>query len=89
MDTTARFERAVRSFAGCCLTGLGYVVMVHGLGFEPSVLALRGRTIPDVSLPCEILWAVRLELTISCFRRTQDAQLPYAHMMRIGGLLEN
>jgi hypothetical protein len=53
MDTTARFERAVRSFAGCCLTGLGYVVMVHGLGFEPSVIALRGRTIPDVSLPCE------------------------------------
>jgi hypothetical protein len=27
------------------------------------------------------VWAVRFELTISCFRRTQDDQLPYAHAM--------
>ena len=50
MDTTARFERAVRSFAGCCLTGLGYVVMVRDRRFELRILRVRTETIPDVSL---------------------------------------
>lgn len=27
----------------------------------------------------DMVWAVRFELTISCFRRTQDGHLPYAH----------
>ena len=33
----------------------------------------------------DVVWAVRFELTISCFRRTQDGQLPYAHAIGCGG----
>jgi len=51
MDTTARIERA--QLCRLLPYRLGYVVMVRGLGFEPSLPALRERTIPDVSLPRE------------------------------------
>lgn len=51
---------------------------------EPNSAALPSWLLPidglcSVTEVEEMVWAVRFELTISCFRRTQDGHLPYAH----------
>ncbi len=83
LEPAARFELAEIWLLRQTLVPTSPTGMVRDRRFELRIPSGKNRDYSRRQFVARLVWAVRLELTISCFRRTQDAQLPYAHVMNI------